>query len=82
MTPTFRIVADGADITSLINDRLLLLPGRTDLFAERSINAQGFKTGLDGKYPVDSVEQVFTQSGWSTTVECNRGNKAKPRQVV
>jgi len=82
MTPTFRIVADGADITSLINDRLLLLPGRTDLFAERSINAQGFQTGLDGEYLVDSVEQVFTQSGWSTTVECNRGNKAKPRQVV
>ena len=25
MTPTFRIVADGADITSWINDRLLLL---------------------------------------------------------
>lgn len=25
MTPTFRIVADGADIKSLINDRLLLL---------------------------------------------------------
>lgn len=25
MTPAFRIVADGADITSLINDRLLLL---------------------------------------------------------
>ena len=25
MTPTFRIVADGADITSLTNDRLLLL---------------------------------------------------------
>ena len=82
MTPTFRIVADGADITSLINDRLQLLPGRTDLFAERSINAQGFKTGLDGEYLVDSVEQVFTQSGWSTTVECNGGNKAKPRQVV
>lgn len=39
MTPTFRIVADGTDITSLINDRLQLLPGRTDLFAERSINA-------------------------------------------
>ena len=82
MTPTFRIVADGTDITSLINDRLQLLPGRTDLFAERSINAQGFQTGLDGEYLVDSVEQVFTQSGWSTTVECNRGNKAKPRQVV
>lgn len=25
MKPTFRIVADGADITALINDRLLLL---------------------------------------------------------
>ena len=25
MTPTFRIIADGADITALINDRLLLL---------------------------------------------------------
>lgn len=25
MTPTFRIVADGADVTALINDRLLLL---------------------------------------------------------
>ena len=25
MTPNFRIVADGADITALINDRLLLL---------------------------------------------------------
>ena len=77
MTPTFRIVADGADITSLINDRLQLLPGGTDLFAERSINAQGFKTGLDGEYLVDSVEQVFTQSGWSTTVECNGGKQGK-----
>lgn len=82
MTPTFRIVADGTDITSLINDRLQLLPGRTDLFAERSINAQGFQTGLDGEYLVDSVEQVFTQSGWSTTVECNGGSKGKPRPVV
>ena len=25
MTPTFRVVADGSDITALINDRLLLL---------------------------------------------------------
>lgn len=51
----------------------LEMPGRTDLFAERSINAQGFKPGLDGEYLVDSVEQDFTQSGWSTTVECNGG---------
>ena len=53
------------------------MPGRTDLFAERLLNAQGFKVGLDGEYLVDSVEQVFTQSGWSTTVECNGGKKGK-----
>lgn len=53
--------------------------GRTDLFAERSINAQGFKSGLDGEYLVDSVEQVFMPSGWSTTVECNGGKKGKAK---
>ena len=47
----------------------LEMPGRSDLFAERMINAQGVKNGLDGEYLVDSREQVFTQSGWSTTIE-------------
>lgn len=55
----------------------LEMVGRTDLFAEVTINAQGFKVGLDGEYLVDSVEQVFTQSGWTTTVECNGGKKGK-----
>lgn len=57
----------------------LEMPGRMDLFAERSINAQGFKVGLDGEYLVDSVEQTFTQAGWSTTVECNGGKKGKAK---
>lgn len=57
----------------------LEMPGRTDLFAERSISAQGFKVGLDGEYLVDGVEQVFTQSGWTTTVECNGGKKGKAK---
>jgi phage protein D len=55
----------------------LEMPGRTDLFAEREILAQEFKKEVDGSYLVDSVEQVFTQSGWSTTVECNGGKKGK-----
>jgi len=55
------------------------MPGRTDLFAEREIDAQGFKIGLDGGYLVDSVEQVFTQAGWSTTIECNGGKKGKAK---
>ena len=57
----------------------LEMPGRTDLFAERVIDAQGFKPGLDGKYLVDSVEQTFTQGGWSTTVECNGGKDGKAK---
>ena len=57
----------------------LEMPGRTDLFAERSINAQGFTAGLDGQYLVDSVEQVFNQSGWSTTVECIGGKQGKAK---
>ncbi|MGY3296730.1 phage protein D [Pseudomonas sp. TE6288] len=57
----------------------LQLAGRTDLFAERVINAQGFKDGLDGQYLVDSVEQTFDASGWSTAVECNGGKKGKAK---
>lgn len=53
--------------------------GRTDLFAERTIVAQGFKIGLDGEYLIDSVEQVFTASGWTTTVECNGGKQGKAK---
>lgn len=55
----------------------LEMPGRTDVFAERLINARGFKVGVDGVYLVDSVEQIFTQAGWTTTIECNGGQKGK-----
>ena len=57
----------------------LEMAGRTDLFAEVTVNAQGFKVGLDGEYLVESVEQTFTQSGWSTMVECNGGKKGKAK---
>lgn len=60
-------------------DVRLEMPGRTDLFAERQIMATGFKVGLDGDYLVDSVEQIYTQSGWSTTIECNAGKKGKAK---
>ncbi|UUQ64239.1 contractile injection system protein, VgrG/Pvc8 family [Pseudomonas fuscovaginae UPB0736] len=57
----------------------LQMAGRTDLFAERKINAQGFKVGLDGEYLVDKVEQTFDASGWTTVVECNGGKKGKAK---
>lgn len=55
------------------------MPGRTDLFAERAVDLKGFKAGLDGEYLVESVEQLFTASGWTTTVECNGGNQGKAK---
>ncbi|MFJ2981295.1 MULTISPECIES: phage late control D family protein [unclassified Pseudomonas] len=53
------------------------LPGRTDLFAERSIDLQGFALGLDGQYQIDAVEHVLTGSGWRTTVQGNGGKAGK-----
>ncbi|MCY1450217.1 hypothetical protein D9M71_670030 [compost metagenome] len=55
------------------------LPGRTDLFAEVMIEAQGFKRGLDGQYLVESVEHTFTPSGWTVSVECNGGKEGKSK---
>ncbi|NIF16136.1 contractile injection system protein, VgrG/Pvc8 family [Pantoea sp. Cy-639] len=55
------------------------MPGRTDLFAERSIQATGFVAGLDGTYLIESVEQVFTSSGWRTSVNCNGGHQGKAK---
>ncbi len=55
----------------------LEMAGRTDLFAERMLNVQGFKDGLDGDYLIDNVTQTFTASGWDTTVQCNGTNQGK-----
>ncbi|WP_248917034.1 phage late control D family protein [Pseudomonas entomophila] len=55
------------------------MPGRTDLFAERSVEISGFLVGLDGVYLVESVEQVFTSNGWRTTVQCNGGRQGKAK---
>lgn len=55
----------------------LEMAGRADVFAERSIIVQGIKPGLDGEYLAEAVEQLFTSSGWTTTVECNGGKKGK-----
>jgi len=55
----------------------LQLPGRTDLFAECSVELSGFKAGVDGLYLVDTVTQHYDASGWSTRVLCNGGNDGK-----
>lgn len=60
-------------------DVRLEMPGRTDLFAERVISVVDLKPGLNGEYLCESVEQTYTQAGWSTTVECNGGRKGKAK---
>ncbi|MDN4543952.1 phage late control D family protein [Pseudomonas sp. C32] len=55
------------------------LPGRTDLFAESMIEAQGFKRGLDGEYLVELVDHTYTPSGWTVSVECNGGKEGKAK---
>jgi phage protein D len=55
----------------------LEMPGRTDIFAECPIVAQGFKVGLDCEFLTESVQHTYTQAGWSITVECNGGKKGK-----
>lgn len=69
-----------ARLASFNRDTAHVRPGlawRTDLFAERSIDLQGFVDGLDGQYQIDSVEHVFTSSGWRTTVQGNGGKSGK-----
>ncbi len=56
MTPTFRIVADGADITALINDRLLLLrttdkPGMESDDFELRIDDRGIAVPINRSAP-------------------------------
>ncbi|MDR6608898.1 hypothetical protein J2X87_003985 [Pseudomonas synxantha] len=58
------------------------LPGRTDLFAEIMIEAQGFKRGLDGEYLVESVDHTFTPSGWTVSMECNGGKRRLADRLI
>ncbi len=49
----------------------------TALHTAVDLAGEGFATGFDGQYLIDSVEQVFTASGWRTTVQCNGGKAGK-----
>ena len=58
-------------------DVQLEMPGRADLFAEQTVELQGFKAGLDGRYLIDSTTQRYSASGWTTTLHCNGGAQGK-----
>ena len=59
MTPTFRIVADGADITALINDRLLLL---------RTTDKPGMESD-DFELRIDDRDSAVSLPSRGTTIE-------------
>ena len=74
MTPTFRIIADGADITELINDRLLLLrttdkPGMESDDFELRIDDRDSAVSLPSRWESVSlasiVSDVAARKGWS-----------------
>lgn len=57
----------------------LELPGRGDLFAERSLLLQGFKAGIDGEFLIDSVEHTYSPADGplscnATAAEAARGD--------
>ena len=59
MTPTFRIVADGADITSLINDHLLLL---------RTTDKPGMESG-DFELRIDDRDSAVSLPNRGSSIE-------------
>ena len=77
MTLTFRIVADGADITALINDRLLLLrtthkPGMESDDFELRIDDRDSAVSLPSRGA--SIEVFFGYSGASGVTPWTRSN--------
>ena len=77
MTLTFRIVADGADITVLINDRLLLLrtthkPGMESDDFELRIDDRDSAVSLPSRGA--SIEVFFGYSGASGVTPWTRSN--------
>ena len=59
MTPTFRIVADSADITSLINDHLLLL---------RTTDKPGMESG-DFELRIDDRDSAVSLPNRGSSIE-------------
>lgn len=60
----------------------LTLAGRADIVAERQVRAGGIKDGVDGLYPVESVTQDFTTSGWSTSIELGASKDARKKAAT
>jgi phage protein D len=54
----------------------LVLPGRADIVAERTLRTQGIKDGVDHLWTVDSVTHEFSSAGWALRVDLVLNKKA------
>ena len=60
----------------------LEMVGRTDLFAERRINAQGFKAGLDGEYRSTAWSMCSRRPGGPPRSSAMAASRARPRPLA
>lgn len=54
-----------------------LMKGRADVGAEKWVELNGIKDGVDGTYLIESVEQNYSKSAWVTTLNISAGNGGK-----
>ncbi|WP_213766738.1 contractile injection system protein, VgrG/Pvc8 family [Caballeronia sp. dw_19] len=57
----------------------MVMQGRADFSAEKTVALQGFKKEADGDFLIDSVTHTYSGRSWETEVELNAGNKGKAK---
>lgn len=57
----------------------MLMQGRADFSAEKTVTLKGFKKEADGDFLIDSVTHDYAGRSWETRVELNAGNKGKAK---
>ncbi|CDY77946.1 FIG032563: Phage tail protein D [Caballeronia glathei] len=57
----------------------MLMQGRADFSAEKTVTLKGFKKQADGDFLIESVTHDYAGRSWETRVELNAGNKGKAK---
>ncbi|TCK43482.1 hypothetical protein B0G84_1818 [Paraburkholderia sp. BL8N3] len=57
----------------------MLMQGRADFSAEKTVTLKGFKKEADGDFLIDSVTHDYAGRSWETRVELNAGNTGKAK---
>ncbi|ASL45139.1 hypothetical protein bAD24_I16820 [Burkholderia sp. AD24] len=57
----------------------MLMQGRADFSAEKTVTLKGFKKEADGDFLIESVSHEYAGRSWETRVELNAGNRGKAK---